>query len=65
MKKIIKVILSVFFGTKKQKHDFAGWGYPTGLKEKDQYGFQDVYSCKFCNRELAQDSTGVYFHLSS
>jgi hypothetical protein len=45
-------------------HDFLGWGYPNGLKNKDiDLGFQDTYNCKFCDEEITQDSTGAWFHL--
>lgn len=60
---IIKIAGSALFGTRNQKHDIAGWGYPNGIKEKDQYGFQDTYNCKFCNLSITQDSTGAWFHL--
>lgn len=48
---------------KKFLHDVLRWGFPNGIRDKDQYGFQDTYNCKFCNGPLAQDSTGAWFHL--
>lgn len=54
-------------GEKIQKfmHDILGWGYSAGLKEKDEYGFQNTYKCKYCDGSLTYDSTGALFHLSS
>lgn len=49
---------------KKWKHDNVDYGYPTGLREKDEYGFQDTYNCRFCDKSITQDSTGAWFHLS-
>ena len=49
---------------KKFFHDFLGWGFPDGLKEKDEYGFQDTYKCKYCKGDITIDSTGAWFHLS-
>lgn len=46
---------------RKKLHDLLGWGYPLELIRGDS--FQSVYSCRFCDKELAQDSTGAYFHL--
>lgn len=59
------LILSFIVAPKKWMHDQVGWGYPDGIAEKDPYGFQDSYKCKFCNDHLAQDSNGDYFHLSN
>lgn len=47
---------------KKLLHDILGWGYPNGVSETDP--FQQTYNCLFCNGELAQDSTGAWFHLT-
>lgn len=47
---------------KKLLHDYLKWGFPKAPAELDI--FQSTYSCKFCNRYLAQDSNGDYFHLS-
>ena len=49
---------------KKQKHDILHHGYPDGLKEKDEYGFQDTYKCKYCDCTLTTDSNGDWFHLN-
>lgn len=42
-------------------HNKLGWGYPS--KQVGGDGFQPTYSCKYCKSELAQDSSGAYFHL--
>ena len=47
---------------KKFFHDFLGWGFPEKRVGGDT--FQPTYSCEFCDKELAQDSTGAWFHLS-
>ena len=43
-------------------HNKLGWGYPVKLVGGD--GFQPTFSCEFCSGELAQDSTGAWFHLT-
>lgn len=49
---------------KKWLHDKLGYGYPI---ENNGSGdsFQPNYGCEYCEFNLAQDSTGAYFHLSS
>lgn len=42
-------------------HDLLGWGFPKKLIGED--AFQPTYSCKYCEKTLAQDSTGAWFHL--
>ena len=46
---------------KKWFHDKLGWGFPIKLIGGD--GFQQNYSCQFCEGELTQDSHGNWFHL--
>jgi len=43
-------------------HNILRWGYPDGIKDKDEYGFQDVYKCKYCDDDITQDSTRAWFH---
>ena len=47
---------------RKWLHDKLKWGYPAyrigGTK------FQTLYACRFCNKDLTQDSQGNWFHLS-
>jgi len=47
---------------KKFLHDYLGWGFPNKSMCGD--GFQPTYSCRFCDEEIAQDSTGAWFHLT-
>jgi len=45
-------------------HNKLGWGYidwKLGI-EKDDYGFQDTYTC-VCGSRLTHDSNGDAFHL--
>lgn len=48
--------------TKKWLHDKIGWGFPQSRTGGDFY--QPTYSCRFCDKELAQDSNLDWFHLS-
>lgn len=43
-------------------HDKLGDGYPVQNIGGDS--FQPVWSCRYCNGTLAQDSQGNWFHLS-
>lgn len=45
---------------KKFTHNVLGWGYPTGMVERD--AFQPVYKCE-CGVRVTQDSQGNWFHL--
>ena len=42
-------------------HNVLDWGYPSEMSEHDS--FQPTYRCKYCDKGLAQDSNGDYFHL--
>jgi len=44
-------------------HDTLDWDFP--VKYIDGDSFQQNYSCKFCEKEITQDSTGAWFHLTS
>lgn len=46
----------------KWLHDKLGWGYPTGILERNP--IQDVSGCRFCQGRLTQDSQGNWFHLT-
>jgi len=46
---------------RKFTHNILRWGYPT---KEFKVGFNNVSLCEECNEELAQDSTGAWFHLS-
>ena len=48
---------------RRKLHDILRWGYPTERAGGDT--FQPTYGCKFCDGELAQDSTGAWFHLTA
>jgi len=55
---------------RKWLHKRLGWGFPAKgwrgqLVLVGGDSFQPTYLCRFCDKELAQDSTGAYFHLSS
>jgi len=43
---------------------WIGWGFPISETEIRGDAFQPVYHCMFCDRDLAQDSNGDYFHLT-
>ena len=45
----------------KKLHDLLDWGYP--LKRVGSDSFHQNYSCRFCTKEITQDSTGAWFHL--
>lgn len=45
---------------KKFLHDRLKWGFPLKMVGGD--GFQQNYSCKFCDKEITQDSQGNWFH---
>lgn len=47
---------------KKWIHDKLKWGFPKERTGGD--GFQTTYSCEYCHSDLAQDSTGAWFHLT-
>lgn len=49
---------------KKFLHDKLGWGYVC-LGKCGGDNFQPTYKCRFCDKDLAQDSTGAWFHLSN
>ena len=53
----------MFEKIKKFIHDKLGWGFPNKRVGGD--GFQQNYSCRFCDKEITQDSTGAWFHLTS
>lgn len=46
---------------RKFLHDKLKWGYPAYKTASDS--FQPIYVCKFCGKDLAQDSQGNWFHL--
>ena len=46
---------------KKFTHDFLDWGFPKKFISGD--GFQQNYSCHFCDGEITRDSQGNWFHL--
>lgn len=46
---------------RKLLHDWLGWGYPCCFIRGN--GFQAIYSCRYCVREVTQDSQGNWFHL--
>lgn len=48
---------------RKFLHNVLGYGYPTTRSGGDN--FQPTYGCKLCEYELAQDSQGGWFHLST
>lgn len=56
MKKILNKI-------QKLTHDILHWGYPDGYQAGGD-SFQPTQFCRFCDHEVAQDSTGAWFHLS-
>lgn len=45
---------------KKFTHNVLGWGYPTGMVERD--AFKPTYQCE-CGARVTQDSQGNWFHL--
>ncbi len=47
---------------KRFLHNVLGWGFP--VKKIGPGGFQQNYSCQFCDREITQDSTRAWFHLT-
>jgi hypothetical protein len=49
---------------KQWLHDKLEWGFPQSNHPIGGDGFQPTYECRFCSKELAQDSQGNYFHLS-
>ena len=61
---VINSFLSKIMGDKapfsKLNHDIFGWGFPE--KKIGGDNFQPVYKCKFCDKEIAQDSNGDWFH---
>jgi len=60
---LILYSISLLLLGKKWRHDQLGWGYPIAHTGGDD--FQPIYRCEFCHLNLAQDSNGDYFHLSS
>lgn len=46
---------------RKWLHNFLGWGYP--VKRIGGDSFQPTFSCRFCDKEICQDSQGNWFHL--
>ena len=47
---------------KKLFHDYLGWVY-VGKRDGGDT-FQPVYRCIICDKRIAQDSQGNFFHLS-
>lgn len=47
---------------KKFFHNVLGWGYPAKRIPCNGYSFP-LYTCKFCDGRVTQDSTGAWFHL--
>jgi hypothetical protein len=52
----------------KWLHDKLKWGFRKRLEgftfnQTVSDSFQPLYECKFCDKELAQDSQGNWFHL--
>lgn len=53
---------------KRWLHDNLKWGYiskPSGYKVTGGDSFQPTYTCRFCGGDLAEDSQGNLFHLST
>ena len=48
---------------KKLLHNLLGWGFFDGWADTSDK-WQPTAKCRFCEYELAQDSTGAWFHLS-
>lgn len=48
-------------GIKKLLHDKLEWIFDVSLKKVDPHGFQNVYTCRICGKEVLP-SSGGYFH---
>lgn len=48
-------------GIKKFLHDKMEWIFDVELKTVDPRGFQNVYTCAICGRDVLP-SSGGYFH---
>lgn len=46
---------------RRWSHGVLGWGYP-GIRIGGDW-FQPTYSCRYCNKSIAKDSQGNWFHL--
>jgi hypothetical protein len=59
--------LSIKERIQKLLHDKLGWGIKGIIIAGNDCGldfFPAVYTCRFCNYKLMQDSSGSWFHLS-